>query len=60
MSMTVDQTETLKARFTRRNSLWASSDETVAAVDENGCVTAVGEGMGRDHGDGLHRRKDMV
>lgn len=46
MSMTVDQTETLKAEVYPGGTVsWASSDETVAAVDENGCVTAVGEGM---------------
>lgn len=45
MSMTVDQTETLKAEVYPGGTVsWASSDETVAAVDENGCVTAVGEG----------------
>ena len=46
LTIAKDETATLKVTVTNSNEgvTWASSDETVATVDQNGKVTAVGEG----------------
>ena len=42
-----------------RSVAWSTSDKSVATVNENGLVTAVGEGDGRHHGN-LPRRRAAV